>query len=140
MSLLEKRRGARILNDSAPITCSIISAQNVDGHTVSAREGINLTRVQSHGLMHSIIGVLSYRRIIVYYTCNVQEYSLECRRQYGFLSESTKLWTVSKRFSDFVLLDSSLGQAGSQLQLNLPKKKMMGNMGNTNIQIHDIIF
>ena len=71
---------------------------------------------------------------MIYYTCNVQEYSLECRRQYGFLSESTKLWTVSKRFSDFVLLDSSLGQAGSQLQLNLPKKKMMGNMGNTDIQ------
>ena len=70
----------------------------------------------------------------------VQEYSLECRRQYGFLSDATKLWTVSKRFSDFVLLDSSLGQAGSQLQLNLPKKKMMGNMGNTNIQIHDIVF
>ena len=69
----------------------------------------------------------------------VQEYSLECRRQYGFLSESTKLWTVSKRFSDFVLLDSSLGQAGSQLQLNLPKKKMMGNMGNTNIQIQNSI-
>ena len=65
----------------------------------------------------------------------VQEYSLECRRQYGFLSDATKLWTVSKRFSDFVLLDSSLGQAGSQLQLNLPKKKMMGNMGNTDIQI-----
>ena len=69
----------------------------------------------------------------------VQEYSLECRRQYGFLSESTKLWTVSKRFSDFVLLDTSLGQAGSQLQLNLPKKKMMGNMGNTDIQIQNSI-
>ena len=65
---------------------------------------------------------------------------MECRRQYGFLKDDTKLWTVSKRFSDFVLLDSSLGQAGSQLQLNLPKKKMMGNMGNTDIQIHDNIF
>ena len=69
----------------------------------------------------------------------VQEYSLECRRHDGFLNDATKLWTVSKRFSDFVLLDSSLGQAGSQLQLNLPKKKMMGNMGNTNIQIQNSI-
>ena len=36
-----------IVDDFAPLTCSILSSQNVEGHTVRAREGINLTIVQS---------------------------------------------------------------------------------------------
>ena len=79
-----------IIDDFAPISCSIVSSQSVEGHT---------------------------------------EYELECRRQYGHLGDSTKSWTTSKRFSDFVSLDSSLSQAGSQISLNLPKKKIVGNMG-----------
>ena len=79
-----------IIDDFAPISCSILSSQSVEGHT---------------------------------------EYELECRRQYGYLGDSTKSWTTNKRFSDFVSLDSSLSQAGSQINLNLPKKKIVGNMG-----------
>ena len=79
-----------IIDDFAPISCSILSSQNVDGHT---------------------------------------EYELECRRQYGYLGESTKTWITKKRFSDFASLDSSLHQSGSQVNLNLPKKKIVGNMG-----------
>ena len=79
-----------IIDDFAPISCSILSSQSVDGHT---------------------------------------EYELECRRHYGYLGDSTKSWTTNKRFSDFVNLDSSLNQAGSQVNLNLPKKKIVGNMG-----------
>ena len=80
-----------IIDDFAPISCSILSTQNIDGHT---------------------------------------EYEIECRRQYGYLEESTKSWTTDKRFSDFANLDSSLNQSGSQVDLNLPKKKIVGNMGN----------
>ena len=79
-----------IIDDFAPISCSILSSQSVDGHT---------------------------------------EYELECRRHYGHTGEATKSWTTNKRFSDFVNLDSSLSQAGSQVNLNLPKKKIVGNMG-----------
>ena len=79
-----------IIDDFAPITCSILSSQNVDGHT---------------------------------------EYELECRRQYGYLGDSTKTWITKKRFSDFVSLDSCFYQYGRKDNLNQPKKKILRNMG-----------
>ena len=47
---------------------------------------------------------------------------------YGGTSlDSTKFWKTSKRFNDFVLLNNSLMESG--LNLNFPKKKMVGNLG-----------
>ena len=46
----------------------------------------------------------------------------------GTSADSTKAWTTSKRYNDFVLLNNSLQESG--LTLNFPKKKMVGNLGN----------
>ena len=48
----------------------------------------------------------------------------------GTSADSTKAWTTSKRYNDFVLLNNSLQESG--LTLNFPKKKMVGNLGNSN--------
>ena len=47
---------------------------------------------------------------------------------YGGTSvESTKFWKIAKRFNDFVVLNNNLMESG--LNLNFPKKKMVGNLG-----------
>ena len=47
---------------------------------------------------------------------------------YGGTSvDSTKFWKIAKRFNDFVVLNNNLMESG--LNLNFPKKKMVGNLG-----------
>ena len=53
---------------------------------------------------------------------------MECKRMYGETGEETRAWEVSKRYTDFVNLHNALQDSG--LPLNLPKKKIVGNLGN----------
>ena len=52
---------------------------------------------------------------------------MECRRVYGETGEETRSWEVSKRYTDFVNLHNALQESG--VLLSLPKKKMVGNLG-----------
>lgn len=52
---------------------------------------------------------------------------MECRRHYG-AGDGSRCWTILRRYSDFVNLDSSLHQSGTQMSFSLPKKKIVGNM------------
>ena len=45
----------------------------------------------------------------------------------GSSSDTSKVWTTSKRYNDFVLLNNNLQESG--MTLNFPKKKMVGNLG-----------
>ena len=94
-----------VLDDFSPIQCSIVSSLSTNGHTVI--------------LFFCGHPVFSF----------LQEYVLECRR-YSGSKESERFWIINKRFNDFVALDSGLHQSGYQgSSLNLPKKKIVGNMG-----------
>ena len=55
----------------------------------------------------------------------------------GTSADSTKAWTTSKRYNDFVLLNNSLQESG--LTLNFPKKKMVGNLGNSNYTLYPVL-
>ena len=54
---------------------------------------------------------------------------MECRRVYGDTGEESRAWEVSKRYTDFVNLHAALQDSG--LPLPLPKKKIVGNLGET---------
>ena len=70
----------------------------------------------------------------------LQEYVLECRR-YSGSKENERFWIINKRFNDFVALDSGLHQSGYQgSSLNLPKKKIVGNMGKKLLSPHFLKF
>ena len=48
---------------------------------------------------------------------------------YGDTGEESRAWEVSKRYTDFVNLHAALQDSG--LPLPLPKKKIVGNLGET---------
>jgi len=54
------------------------------------------------------------------------EYTIAGRRLYGAVGEESSTWQVSRRYTDFALLQSALHDSG--IPLNLPKKKMVGNL------------
>ncbi|XP_019627806.1 PREDICTED: PX domain-containing protein kinase-like protein isoform X1 [Branchiostoma belcheri] len=99
MALFEKKKAQKVtLDDTSRLSCTIEAAQNVQGHTV------NVVRVLDFlGLDH-------------------QDYVIRVQR--GPLAENS--WQINRRYSDFAALNTALQMGG--LDLNLPPKKIFGNM------------
>ena len=114
MALLERRWTSPTSKDEAASwTATIVQAQTVDSHTVS---------IEMDGLM-DFLAIYERAKAAKCLLCPSKEYSLEV------LEESFK-WTVARRYSDFRALHQGIEAIiNNNLDLNFPKKKMTGSLG-----------